>query len=137
MEAYNKKKGDFIWKMNVIPEFSQHNGKADYHQLGEKINPDKIVKLIKLLSDIKDSKSKITPFKVMRGKQIYDSGNNYPSVPKLFGTGGYWQTYNWDAATKLGMEAVELDYSGQRDFIETEMYWPINHMVVSTDISLS
>lgn len=137
MEIYNKKKGDFKWEMNVIPEYSWHNGKAEYHQIGDEINPKEIVKLNNLLGDISDSKSKIAPFKVMRGKQIYDSGNNYLAIPKLFGDGGYWQTYNWDAATKLGMEAVELDYSGQHDFIETEMYWPINHMVVSTDKSLS
>ncbi|MCB9211207.1 MAG: tetrathionate reductase family octaheme c-type cytochrome [Ignavibacteriales bacterium] len=137
MPKYDKKKGDFVWEMNVVPEYSWHNGKADYYQLGDKIDPNKVVKLNTLLGDIKDPNSKIAPFKVMRGKQIYDSGNNYLAVPKLFGPGGYWKTFDWNAAAKLGMESVNLPYSGQQAFVETEMYWPINHMVVSADEALS
>ncbi|MCP5061481.1 MAG: cytochrome C, partial [Ignavibacteriae bacterium] len=71
------------------------------------------------------------------GKQIYDSGNNYLVVPKLFGKGGYWKTFDWNAASELGMKSVDLAYSGKFDFIETEMYWPINHMVVGGDQALS
>lgn len=137
MPTYNKKKGDFVWDMNVIPEYSWHNGKADYYQIGDSLDTDKVVKLNKLLGNIKDPDSKIAPFKVMRGKQIYDSENNYLAVPKLFGKGGYWKTFSWDAASKLGMESVGLEYSGKHSFIETEMYWPINHMVVSADDALS
>lgn len=137
MEKYNKKKGDFIWEMNVVPEYRWYNGKADYYKIGEKFEPEKVVKLNNLNGDIKDPKAKIAPFKIMRGKQIYDSENNYLIVPKLFGKGGYWDTYNWDAAAKLGMETISLKYSGKHDFIETEMYWPINHMVVSSENALS
>lgn len=137
MEKYNKKKGDFIWEMNVVPEYRWYNGKADYYKIGEKFEPEKVVKLNNLNGDIKDPNAKIAPFKIMRGKQIYDSENNYLIVPKLFGKGGYWDTYNWDAAAKLGMETISLKYSGKHDFIETEMYWPINHMVVSSENALS
>ena len=137
METYNKKKGDFVWEMNVVPEYSWYNGKADYYEIGEKVDPNKVVKLNELNGNIKDPNAKIAPFKVMRGKQIYDSENNYLIVPKLFGKGGYWDTYDWDAASKLGMETVSLNYSGNLDFIETEMYWPINHMVVSSENALS
>lgn len=137
MPTYNKKKGSFVWELNVVPEYSWHNGKADYYQLGDKVDPTKVVKLNTLLGDKNDPNSKITPFKIMKGKQIFDSGNNYLAVPKLFGKGGYWKTFSWNAAAKLGMESVDLDYSGQHGFIETEMYWPINHMVVSADKSLS
>ena len=72
----------------------------------------------------------------MRGKQIYDSQNNYLIVPKLFGEDGYWKTYDWNLASQLGMKEVNLDYSGKYGFIETEMYWPINHMVASKDKAL-
>ena len=58
-------------------------------------------------------------------------------MPKLFGDGGYWQTLSWNSAAKLGMESVGLEFSGNHDFVETEMYWPINHMVVSAEESLS
>lgn len=137
MPNYNKKKGDFVWEMNVVPVYSWHNGKADYYKIGDEINPSDVVQLNSLLGSIKDPESKITPFKLMKGKQIYDSQNNYLIVPKLFGEGGYWKTYDWNAAAELGMESVNLKYSGQFDFIETEMYWPINHMVAPADNSLS
>ncbi len=70
MPTYNMKKGDFEWGKNIIPEYRWHNGQADYYQFGEKIDPAKVVELNKLSGDIKDAKSKITPFKLMRGKQI-------------------------------------------------------------------
>ena len=73
----------------------------------------------------------------MKRKQIFESKNNYLAVPKLFGEGGYWKTYDWNSATKLGMESVSLEYSGEYNFIETEMYWPINHMVVPAENSLT
>jgi octaheme c-type cytochrome (tetrathionate reductase family) len=136
-ETYNKKKGDFTWEMNVIPEYSWHNGQADYYRFGDIIDPAKVVELNSLNGSIEDANSKITPFKVMRGKQIYDVENNYLIVPKLFGEGGYWKTYDWNNAAELGMKTIDMDYSGQYGFVETEMYWPINHMVVSGDQALS
>jgi hypothetical protein len=82
-----------------------------------------------LSGNIKDPNAKITPFKVMRGKQIYDAGNNYLIVPKLYGKGGYWDTWDWDQASTIGMESIDLAYSGEFGFVETKMYWPVNHMV--------
>ena len=126
---YDKKKGDFVWEKHVIPEYRWHNGQADYYQIGQKIDPDNYVELNVLSNDIHDLSAKITPFKLMRGKQIYDDQNQYLIVPKLFGEGGYWKTWDWNNASVLGMESVDLPYSGSFAFIETEMYWPINHMV--------
>lgn len=129
MAAYDKKKGDFKWEKNVVPTYAWYNGKTNYLFAGDKIDPSKIVALNSLQGDIKDPNAKITPFKLMKGKQIYDTKHNYLIIPKLFGPGGYWKTFDWNAASKLGMEAVNLEYSGEYGFIETEMYWPINHMV--------
>ncbi len=84
----------------------------------------------------KTPKAKIYPFKVMKGKQIYDKVNNYLIIPKLFGEGGYWKTFDWDGASKLGMAAAALPYSGSYGFIETKMYWPINHMVAPKEDAL-
>ena len=128
-KTYMKKKGSFVWSKNVVPEYRWYNGKADYYYMGDKISPDKTVKLNELQGNIDDPDAKIAPFKLMRGKQIYDTQNNYLIVPKLFGKGGYWKTFDWNAAAEKGMATVNLDYSGEYGFIETEMYWPINHMV--------
>ena len=35
------------------------------------------------------------------------------------------------------MNYLNLPYSGKYDFIETEMYWPLNHMVAPKEESLS
>jgi octaheme c-type cytochrome (tetrathionate reductase family) len=127
--TYDRKKGSFVWGKNVIPEYRWHNGQVDYYRIGDKIDPAGVLVLNKLKGSITDPGAKITPFKVMRGKQIYDKENSYLIVPKLFGTDGYWNTYDWDQASQLGMKEIDLAYSGKYGFVETEMYWPVNHMV--------
>ncbi len=136
MPDYDKKKGDYRWDKNVIPEYRWHNGRADYYLYGDIINPKEVVQLNILTGEIDDQKARITPFKVMKGKQPYDSRNNYMVVAKLFGEGGYWDTYNWNDAVKLGMQTINMAFSGRVGFVETEMYWPINHMVAPAKKSL-
>lgn len=135
-ETYNKKKGEFIWAKNVKPEYYWHNGTAKYYKIGETLDPSKPLQLNSLNGSIEDPDSKISPFKVMRGKQPYDSANNYLIVPKLYGENGYWKTFDWKTASAEGMKAVNLDFSGEVGFVETEMYWPINHMVMTADNAL-
>lgn len=135
-ETYSKIKGEFKWAMNIIPTYKWYNGSADYYKIGEIIDPNKVVMLNKLNGDINDPKAKIAPFKVMRGKQIYDAVNSYLIIPKLFGDGGYWKTLDWNLASQNGMKEVNLNYSGKYAFIETEMYWPINHMVAPKEKAL-
>jgi hypothetical protein len=53
-------------------------------------------------------------------------------IPKLFGpkgSGSYWTAYDWGKSAKAGMEYAGKEYSGEYNFIETAMYWPITHMV--------
>ncbi len=135
-ETYNKLKGEFRWGVNVRPEYYWHNGTAEYYEIGSGINPEEIVKLNFLNGSISDIDSKISPFKVMRGKQPYDSENNYLIIPKLYGEDGYWKTFDWNKSSELGMKKVNLQFSGKVGFIETEMYWPINHMVMSSKNAL-
>ena len=135
-ETYSKKKGAFKWEKNIVPEYYWYNGTANYYELGEVIDPGKPAELNKLNGKISDPNSKIYPFKVMRGKQPYDSKNNYIIIPKLFGENGYWKTFDWVKASEEGMKEVNLDFSGSVGFVETKMYWPINHTVMSSDNAL-
>jgi len=128
-EKYKKMKGDFTWGKNVVPTYAWHDGGADFYLQGDKIDPTKIVELNKLRGNISSSKAKITPFKLMKGKQIYDKVNNYLIIPKLFGKDGFWKTYDWNSASEIGMKSVGLPYSGQYGFVETQMWWAVNHMV--------
>ncbi len=133
---YDKKKGDYLWEKNVIPAYSWYNGKAEYYLPGDRIDPENYVEINRLSGSIYDADAKITPFKLMRGKQIYDSKNRYLITPKMFGEGGYWSDFDWNKASELGMAVRNLDYSGEYAFIETKMYWPINHMVAPAKNSL-
>lgn len=132
---YQKKKGNFVWGKMVEPEYAWYNGKADAYMVGDKMDPTKVTKLTSPLGDINDSTAKIYPFKVHRGKQIYDSKQNIFVTAKVYGKGGYWKDYDWDKAAKLGMEANKvladkgITYSGEHGFAATEMWWRINHMV--------
>ncbi len=135
-ENYNKKKGDFVWKKDVQPEYRWHNGGVEYYMFGDKIDTTAIVVLNELNGSIEDTNSKITPFKVMHAKQPFDPVNMTLIVPHLFGPEGYWKTFNWEQAAQIGMEAVGLPFSGNVEFVETDMYWPINHMVAPSEQAL-
>ena len=134
LKTHDKMKGDFKWAKNVVPEYMWFDGNVDRVLMGEKIDPTKTVHLN--FPQGERGKGKITPFKVMKGKQPYDSGNNVIAVPHLFGKGGYWQTYDWNLAIADGMKLAGLDYSGQFGWVETDMYWKVNHMVVPKEQAL-
>ncbi len=127
---YSWKKGSFKWEKNLKPEYFWYDGSSDYYLLGEKIkDPKKILTFNRLNGSIKDPKSRIAPFKVMRGIQFYDPETGFLLVPKLFGKGGYWKTLDWKDSFGKGMKSVGLKFSGKFAPITTEMYWPLDHMV--------
>lgn len=134
MEDYAAIKGEFKWAKNVMPTYAWYNGKSERYLVGEKIDPKKLVYLTKPIGSIKDKNSKIYPFKVMAGKQPYDSKNNYLVTPQTFG--GYWKHMDWQKAITDGMAASGLPYSGSYGFAETRMYWRINHMVTPKEQAL-
>ncbi|MFO7984096.1 MAG: tetrathionate reductase family octaheme c-type cytochrome [Desulfuromonadales bacterium] len=133
---YLKKKGEMKYGKMLAPEYRWFNGKGGAVLRGEPINPDEVTKLSYPLGDREDKNAKIYPFKVMRGKQIYDKKHKNLITAKLVGEGGYWNDFNWDRAARLGSKAAGLPYSGEYGFAETEMYWRLNHMVSPKEKSL-
>jgi octaheme c-type cytochrome (tetrathionate reductase family) len=134
MEDYAAIKGEFKWAKNVVPTYAWYNGKSERYLFGEKVDPAKIVYLTKPIGSIKDKNARIYPFKLMGGKQPYDSKNNYLVTPNTFG--GYWKHMDWQKAITDGMSASGLPYSGSYGFVETKMFWRINHMVVPKEQAL-
>ncbi|MBN2082911.1 tetrathionate reductase family octaheme c-type cytochrome [bacterium] len=135
--VWDKKKGSFIKATNVVPEYYWWNGGMDPYLPGQELDPSMPVNLNPLLGDITDPEAKIWPFKVHRGKQPYDTQLNHILVPKLFGPDGFWSTWDWNSSLELGAAASGVAYSGEFDYVETEMYWPVNHMVRDRSHSLS
>lgn len=135
--TYDKKKGSFRWARNIVPEYAWYNGEAEVYVLGDAIDPAAAVALTRPSGRRDDPKSRIAPFKVHRGRQPYDEANRTLLVPHLFGPGGYWERFDWDLASRDGMAAAGLPYSGHVGFVETTMYWPLNHMVVPGETALA
>jgi octaheme c-type cytochrome (tetrathionate reductase family) len=138
--TYLSTKGAFTWEKNVIPEYIWFNGTADHYILGDTIKSIP-VQMNTLYGSANDGKSKIIPVKIHRGDQIYDKENNILIQPKTFSKAkndsAYWQGFNWHTASAAGMKRVGLPYSGEYGFVETEMYWPVNHMVSPKENSLT
>lgn len=138
---YNVKKGEFVWAVDAVPDYRWHNGNVRKHFLAtDKFDPkDAPIVLNELDGSCEDPDSKIYPFKIHRGKQIYDKQLRNFIIPQLFGgpeSGAYWKEFDWNKASKSGMDYIGLEYSGSYDFIETMMYWPITHMVAPKEEAL-
>jgi octaheme c-type cytochrome (tetrathionate reductase family) len=129
---YDSRKGDFVVAENVTPEYGWFNGEVTYTLLGDTVGREKGVTLINALGgSATDGRSLIWPMKVMRGSQPYDPVNKTLVKPHVAGNDdtAFWKNFNWEKAITTGMQAVNAPFSGKVDFLETEMYWPITHMV--------
>jgi len=106
---------------------------VDHILVGDKIDPRKTpLNINRISGECGEPGAKIWPFKVMRGKQPYDPENKTLIVPKLFGprgSGAYWSDWDWNKSAEIGMKAAGVPYSGKLDWIETEMNWPLTHLV--------
>ena len=133
---YQSIKGEFIWAKDVKPDYVWFNGTADHYLLGDTIH-EVPVQMNRLFGSHDDKNSKIVPVKIHSGDQIYDTKYKTLIQPKLFsqvtGDSAYWKDFDWQTAAEAGMKRVGLPYSGEYAFVETQMYWPINHMVAPKD----
>ncbi len=126
---YLKIKGRFVYEEDIVPHYWWYDGTAERYLLGDKIDPSEVTSLNTPRGSIDDPESRIFPFKLHTAKQIYDVEYEYLLQPKTAGEGGYWTEFDWDAAARLGSEAVAMEYSGEYGFADTVMFWPITHMV--------
>lgn len=137
--AFDSKKGAWVWDSYVIPEYRWFNGVSTYKVIGDKIDPSKTVQINDVGGSPNDPGSRIWPTKVHRGKQPYDKVNNVLTVQHTAGEDetALWHNYDWQKAIGAGMKAAGLKYSGEYGFVNTEMTWPITHMVAPEEDALS
>ena len=137
---YMSIKGSFVWEKNVKPDYMWFNGTADQYLLGDTIQSVP-VKMNTLYGSHSDRNSKIIPVKIHIGDQIYDKVYNRLVQPKLYGESkgdsAYWQDFKWKEATEAGMKRTGIPVSGEYGFVETVMYWPVNHMVSPKELAVS
>lgn len=139
--TYLSIKGSFKWGKNLMPEYIWFNGTADHYLLGDVIkDTTKPLKINTLNGFYTDKDSKIIPVKIHRAIQPFDPVTKVLIQPKLFadkkGEGAFWQDFDWRRSSEVGMKDVDLPFSGQVSFIKTEMYWPVNHMVSTKELTV-
>lgn len=137
--TYKTPKGSFEWGTHVTPDYVWFNGTGENTVYGDIIqDTTQILKINKLNGSYDDPKAQIVPVKIHRGKQIFDPVNSMLIVPHVYGhdSTAYKIGLDWNIAAKIGMKEAGLPYSGKYSFIETEMYWPLNHMVSPNEDAL-
>ncbi len=134
--SYLKIKGSFLYQTKLVPEYFWFNGNARRYLKGDTIDPEQVVHLNRPLGDIHDPRARIWPFKVHRAKQPYDLRHRLLLVPKTVGEDGYWKTFDWTQALRLGSAASGLPFSGEYDFAETMMVYNLSHMVAPRERAL-
>ena len=133
---YLKIKGRFTWVTGAQPEYAWYNGNGERYLLGDKIDPKAVTNIAAPLGDREDPEAKLHPFKIHRGKQVYDTVHRHFILPHTFGEKGFWTQFDWDEALRIGSEVTGLPYSGQFDFARTKMFMPQNHMVTVKEKAL-
>lgn len=130
---YMSIKGRMRWEKNVVPEYAWFNGAMSTMTVKDTIDPALTVTVSGPVGSADDANSRIFPFKVHRGRQPFDKINNNLLAPLLSGKHGYWATLDWQDALTRGMQAMDVPYSGQFDFVSTTYYFPTTHMVTPKD----
>jgi hypothetical protein len=133
---YLKIKGEFKYEQDAKPEYGWFKNQVGRYLAGDQVQRGGVTKLNPPVGDIADKDAKIWPFKVHRGKQPYDRKHGYLVVPVTGGKGGYWSSFDWDRSAKMGEAFTGLTFSGQMGFAETEMVWPLSHMIAPADKAL-
>lgn len=137
---YESRKGAFELGENVKPEYFWFNGDVNYTLATDKVDKtDGVTRINWLGGSPDDGKSMIWPVKVFRGSQPYDPVNKTLVKPHTAGNDdtGYWKNLVWDKAIEVGMKDAGLPFSGKVDFVKTEMFWPITHMVAPKEKALA
>ena len=136
--TYDIKKGSFVWANNVRPTLRWFNGKYDKALINANdtfTTPPAV--LADPQGDFSDPDAMIYPFKKMIGNQPYDTADNQLLVPHLFGLAGgpnpFWVAYDWDLALQDADAITNQGYSGDFDFVDTEMYLSVNHEIAPAE----
>jgi len=137
--TYDKKKGTFVWSLNVRPTLRYANGRWNRPVIGF---TDKYSAVpIDLGSPVGNyTDSMIYPFKLMKGDQPVDPVTKTILVPHLFGKvsgpNPYWGAFNWTLSIEDGANYTGQDFSGTHAFEPTTMLLSVNHEIAPKERAL-
>ncbi|NOG30712.1 tetrathionate reductase family octaheme c-type cytochrome [Halomonas sp. TBZ9] len=136
---YMSKKGDFVLEENVVPEYVWWNGDTSFVTADDTINPNERVMVNTYHGEPGADDARIWPVKRSLGRQPYDTVHNTLLQPQIAIPGNdtsFWYNFDWDKALQAGTEYAEQPFSGEYDFVDTAMLWPITHMVAPSEDAL-
>ncbi len=138
-DIFDSLKGTFEWEANVRPTYMWFNGEIKYTLQDQKIDDTKVVPINVIGGSATDGKSRIWPFKIMRGRQPYDTVNKTLLLNHVFGKddSAFWGNFNWEKSLAFAMKDAGLPYSGKFAFVDSTYAWPITHMVAPKERALS
>lgn len=137
--GYLKHKGIFKYDENVTPYYAWFDGQIEYTNADRKIDPTKVVEVNMIHGSNVDPASRIWPFKRMTGRQAYDKVNNNLVYNQVWGPTtdtALWTNFDWRKSIAAAMAKAGKPFSGEYGFVDTYMYWPINHMVTTKEKAL-
>lgn len=139
--TYKSIKGDFTYAEDLTPMYAWFDGTMNYTTIDMKFDPTLkgSIDINSMSGSADDPNSRIYPFKHMTTTQPYDKGNNTLVYMELWGNtkSALWGNYDFGESIKAGMAKYNLPYSGEWGYVETNSYWPINHMVAPEEDALT
>lgn len=126
--------GGFTLAQYVTPLYSWDNGAKVVYARGGKIQPSQTTVLQG--PEPRTPESRIMPFSVQYGVQLYDRKYRYLISPQLPLEHAPFFTSSWETTIREGMHKVKLPYSGQYGCITTVSFTRINHGVVPANQAL-
>lgn len=135
---YDSKKGDFVLGEHVVPRYQWFDGTVEYTQPDTVIDPQSRVAINRFMGTPGADNARIWPVKYFKGKQPYDKVHLTLLVPHTAvpDDTAFWFNFDWPKALRAGADASGQPFSGEFDFVDTSMVWPITHMVAPKEQAL-
>lgn len=130
---YLSTKGSFRYSTDIVPEYRWFDGQMLYTLRTDPIDDSQQpIEINRIQGSHGNPDSRIWPFKIMQGKQPYDPVYKHLLVNHVYSAdddSALWSNFDWAKALQAGTDYADQPYSGEFDFVETRMHWPITHMV--------
>lgn len=136
--VYDSRKGDFVLGEDVVPDYVWFDGTVTYVQPDTRIDPSTRVPINAFHGTPGTTDARIWPVKTFHSRQPYDTQHMTLLVPHTATPDdtAFWYNFDWGKALQAGADATGSPYSGQFGFVDTQMLWPITHMVAPKEQAL-
>lgn len=137
--TYDSRKGRFEPQENVVPDYQWFDGSVDYIQPDATVTPGETFYVNRFRGTPGSADARIWPVKNFSGRQPYDTENGNLVVMQVGipNDTSLWFNFDFAKAIQAGMAATDRPFSGQFDFVDTRMTWPITHMVAPAEDALA